>query len=718
MNPKTLRSIHPAPRRSLWLLTPALLAGFSLQADETAAAQPSAAKQDSPTWVELSPVTVSGSRSYSATAAGTATRTDTPITEIPQSVQVITRSLIDEQQLHQLSDALANVSGVQAVRANEAILVSPQIRGFNADIYVDGLPNYGATSTVDPGSLIGIQSVEVVKGPSSNLFGGGGGAPLGGIINLVTRTPNATASRELGLRLGSFATLNPFFDVNQPVVNGVAVRLSGELERSYSHIDAVKNRRYALFPSIAIDLAEQTHLTLRGQLNRNAYLEYSGLPAEITVTGSGARRNAFSGARDTPTTVVSNQGLSATLDHRLADPLQAIVDVRWYSSQFVENSSFAFPAFFPADPESPTTFPIATALLPTDVREITVDPRIVYRRTGETFDNRLTVGAQYDRTHYFAQLGFNFMPVGSIDYADPDSDVAYGPIPAISLTQDDYFETKALYVQDQLTLATRWHLLAGLRYEYLDFEQRSAGVQADYYRFSPRGGVTFDVLPGLSTFAGYSQGFRALTNVISATTPVPETSRSIETGVKFALQPAGLSGTVALFQLRRQNVPTPSPADPFVQIQTGEQRAQGLETDLVWEPTRALSVLFTYAFTDAEVTEDNSLPVGDRLPRTPRHSGRIATRYRVSSGPLRGLGIGAGLSAGSKREITLPNTIATEAYYSIDAQGSYRWRNYELGVSVINLTNNRYFEPYQFLAQPVVRPAQPLSVFATLAARF
>jgi iron complex outermembrane receptor protein len=126
--------------------------------------------------------------------------------------------------------------------------------------------------------------------------------------------------------------------------------------------------------------------------------------------------------------------------------------------------------------------------------------------------------------------------------------------------------------------------------------------------------------------------------------PKPETSQSYEAGLKFAAKDVGLSGTIAAYSITRQNVITSDPLNPFASIQTGEQRAQGYEADLVYEPNRSLSVLFNYAFTDAEVTEDNTLPVGDQLRRVPRHSGRLAARYRFS-GSLQGLEFGGGLTA-------------------------------------------------------------------------
>jgi iron complex outermembrane receptor protein len=124
-----------------------------------------------------------------------------------------------------------------------------------------------------------------------------------------------------------------------------------------------------------------------------------------------------------------------------------------------------------------------------------------------------------------------------------------------------------------------------------------------------------------------------------------------------------------------------------------------------------------YAYTRATVTEDNSIPVGDTLARVPKQSGRIALRYRVLSGPVSGLSIGAGMTALSTREVTLPNTVAVPGYALFDAQAEYSFGRYSIGLSAINLANRHVYEPYEYFSFPVVMPVQPRSVYLTLKAR-
>ena len=194
---------------------------------------------------------------------------------------------------------------------------------------------------------------------------------------------------------------------------------------------------------------------------------------------------------------------------------------------------------------------------------------------------------------------------------------------------------------------------------------------------------------------------------------MPETSRSFEAGVKFDAKSIGLSGSIAAYDLKRRNVPTADPNNPFLQIQTGEQLAQGIEADLIWEPSPAWSVIANYGFTDARVTQDTNFIAGARLARAPRHAGRLAVRYRVTEGSLKGLGVGAGINAASSAPAALGGA-PVPGWATVDAQASKQFGPVTLGVNITNLLNRRYVLPWQYLAQDVVMPGAPRAAFVTL----
>lgn len=653
---------------------------------------------------------------YAAPDAATL-RTPVSIQQTPQSVQVLTRTLIDEQDLTTLSDALRNISGVVPAQPSEAVLVNPIVRGFESEVYLDGLALYGDTAASDPSSLIGVERIEVAKGPTSQLFGGGTGAPVGGLINVVSARPQADASYHASFRTGSFGTVQPAVDINQPLGSNVAIRIAGEYFDANDAIDAVTNERLTLSPSLRIGF-DDTSLIIGAKYNRFEQLEYSGIP--FAMAGApGVDPYHFSGAKDAPKTEIENLALTGVFTHRLSGNVTAKVQVRNYQSRFDEYGSFPYLAFYPP---AGTVYPIITGYLPVKVDEWSFDGSLTASFATGSIDHVLIAGAQYDMVDYDGAMGFNFFPVGLLDYADPLSDVPFGPTTFATDKFVNAYRTLGFYAQDQMTIGGRIHVLAGLRYSRLEITESLNGLSSPKHSFNrvdPRVGVTVDVIEGVSLFAGYATGSRlsVFFNPLALPTS-PETSESLEGGIKFSLKALGLSGTIAAYRQTRNNVPLTDPF--FVTRQVGQQRAQGVEADLIWEPSKSFSLLASYAYTDAKVTKDQFTPanIGERLSRVPEHSGRIAARYRFTEGALRGFGLGAGMTAASGSQVTLPNSVQTKGYAVFDAQASYDIGPFRIGVSVSNIFDRTYFTPYQYLGQPVVRPGAPRSAFVTLGVSF
>jgi iron complex outermembrane receptor protein len=666
-------------------------------------------------------VVVTGQRGITAPTATTATRTDTPIEEVAQSIQVLTKTLISDQEVRTLSDALVNVSGVTPTSTLETVLQSPIVRGFNANYYIDGLPAYGLPSgTIDPATLIGVERIEVAKGPASTLYGGGTGAPLGGLINVVSPLPYGEFGRQVSARAGSFDTYGITGDISVPFSETAGVRLIGAYDDAGSYIDVVESTSWSVFPVFAWEPANDTRVTLRGQFNRLEQLEYAGLPAELAFnSASGVDRFAFAGAENAPPTVVENAMGTLTLAHRFSDSLSAEVSGRLYRGTFDEFGTFPFPAV----PVAGTTYNFASASLPTVVDQAFLTASVTAKFEALGASHTLLLGGDYDHTDYDASLGFGF--IGLVDYADASTNVPFGTAPFLSDVQSDRMRSTALYIQDQAAVGDRLDITAGLRWIKLDIHSRydsfgTTFVDSDKktYRLVPRVGATYRIAEGVSVFAGYAEGFQGIVAAFGVDDPKPETSQSWEAGLKFFDTVPGLTGTLSLYQITRQNVVTPDPLNPFQSIQTGEQRAQGAEVDLVYEPDTSVSLLFSYAYTDAEVTEDNNLPVGDKLRRIPEHAARLAGRYRFQEPSLKGLELGLGLTAVSSRELTLPNSVSVDGNVLVDAQIAYDFGPAAVSLSIVNLTDSDAFVPYQYLARAVVAPVQPLSAFLTIKTSF
>ena len=647
------------------------------------------------------------------------TRTDTPLVEVPQSVQVLTDTLLKEQDRRQLNEALINVSGVTPTRSEENVFIPPIVRGFPAEVYLDGLPIFaGSQQAYDPSSLVGVRRIEVLKGPTATLYGGGLGTPLGGLINVVTARPDDEMGGYVALRAGSFSTINPYGELNLPLGEGIAARIAGEYQSNDSWIDLVDEERWSVQPSVSFRPGPDTELVLQGQLNHRSSLEYSGIPAGQALAGE-IDRNAFPGSPvGQPRTENDNRMGTASLRHAFSDGLVLNVTGRYYSGEIDEFGSFVSPSFFPADPANPTVYPVAPVTMDTRTKEATFDANLMLRTQALGGEHTLLFGASYDWTSFYSAMGLfvSNTPSGTIDLADPVYDVIYTPQVPVNSFTDDRFETFAVYLQDQATYGPL-HLTGGVRLTSLKFiEDSNIGVDNDstYTRLSPRIGATLDVVPGVALYAGYATAFRAPFGFLGFDSPRPETSNNIEGGIKLALPGAGVSGTIAAFRQVRENVTISDPDNLGFFIQSGRQRASGLEVDLVWEPSPAFSLLANYAYTD---TRDDGAAPGDGLTRVPESSGRIAARYRVLDGPLSGLSFGAGITAFTSRELTLPNTIAVPGYAAIDAQASYDLGRFSLGVSVINLGGREAFDPFSYFGDAIVAPNQPRSAFVTLKAK-
>jgi iron complex outermembrane receptor protein len=689
-----------------------LAAQWLISGAEAQTSQP----ESSQSWV--SEIVVTGKRIGDAVPdAASATRTDTPLNEIPQSVQVINRTLMDEQDTRTLSDALVNVSGVVPTKQEEVLFISPMIRGFPAEVYVDGLPIFGGNQQAfDPTSTVGLERIEVLKGPTSTMYGGGLGSPLGGLINLVSERPADALSGLVAVRAGSFSTWSPYVDVNVPLTSGIAARVSAEYQSNKSWIDLVEGERWSVKPSLLFTIDSATELLLQGQINRRQQLEYSGLPAAQALAGQ-LDRGAFPGAPvGQPDTKIDNELGTAAFRHAFNDELRLTISGRYYSSKVPEFGTFVYPALYPPDATTPTTYPILPLNMLTTTDEVAFDANVGGKLAVLGGRHELLAGFGYDRTRFTSGMAFYGTSVGDIDLARPAYDLAFGVPMPLNLTQTDQYQTLAGYVQDQATYGPL-HVTGSVRYTQLTFREKEETTDASYNHFSPRIGATLDLAPGVVLYAGYATTFRAPFGFVGLATPKPEKSDNYEAGVKLASASSGLSGTFAVFQQTHDNVATPIPDNLFFSEQTGRQRSRGVEGDLIWEPLPVLSLIANYSYTDARVTADTSIPVGDRLPRVPLNSGRIAARYRVKGGAADGLSFGAGVSLLSSRQLTLPNSVSVPGYAAIDAQASYDFDRFSIEVSGVNLAARRAFDAYQYLGFPVVLPNQPRSVYVTLKAR-
>ncbi|MFA6339264.1 MAG: TonB-dependent receptor, partial [Candidatus Paceibacterota bacterium] len=630
----------------------------------------------------LKPMTVTGKvdddpMSYNATNSSAATKTDTPIMETPQSIQVIKRALMDDQQNITVSESLRNVSGV--VPNNPAFTPASEntlIRGFAAEQVVDGFTQY--RNAGDRESTVNIERIEVLKGTNGILYSGGSGSPVGGLVNIVSKLPQAVASRELGFKIGTNSYYQPYVDINQPLTKNILARFTGEYTNAGSYLDVVNTQRYNLNPTLTFTNNDTTTFTLQGKVSRWDQPEYQGLPATGTVTGNfSIPRNTFLGPSNIPDSNSESNGVWGTLDHKFNNIWSLNLKARHAQSEFNEKVQTLYGADgFIADRPSflPSTWFYANADLSQKQEELSFLGNATARFNVGPTKNTMLIGADHsdldDR---------GFMDVGSVlgtvNLTAPSFPVPYRQAGA---GIDNMFvknTTYGGYTQLQSTLYDRLHLLASVRVGHVGIDYHtSQGVisNGEKTKALPRVGGVFDLTDEYSLFINYSEGMRGQPFLNFVGAPQPAESITLEGGLKLNVAHQ-LTGQIAGYQIERSNVAVTDNTDLQRRSKAaGQQRSRGIETDLTWQATDALSILANYAHTDAKFTDNLAgVPEGNQLAMVPENSGRLWANYRFQQPVIKGLSIGSGVYVQGQAYLSNNNLYKSDGYHSFDASIAY-----------------------------------------------
>lgn len=242
-----------------------------------------------------------------------------------------------------------------------------------------------------------------------------------------------------------------------------------------------------------------------------------------------------------------------------------------------------------------------------------------------------------------------------------------------------------VYLQDQLQLLDGLTITAGGRYDWA----RTDGEDSE--AFSPRIGVSYEILPAVVAYASYSRSFSPQSGLLaSGGAAKPERGTQWEIGAKTGALEGRLNATLSLYQLTRSNVTTDDPFNPGFAVTTGEQRSRGVELDSQIQLAEGLELIAAYAYTDAEVTRDNVLPEGVWTRNAPKHGLSAWLKYTVLGGKLSGLGFGAGVSHYTKQAGDLANSFFLPSYTLVDANLTYTRGPLQLQLNLDNLTDEEY----------------------------
>ncbi|MEH2118994.1 TonB-dependent siderophore receptor [Nostoc sp.] len=625
-------------------------------------------------------VTGEQDQGYNPSQTSVGTRTDTPLRDIPNTIQIVPQQVIKDRNVTNVNSALENVSGVQQSFGNISV------RGFTAQQTVDG----GLSGAAD---FSNVEQVEVLRGPAAVLFGAGG---LGGIINITTKQPLFEPYYELGLNAGNDSVYRGTADLSGPLTSNrnLRYRLNIALQDAHDSRNFSSSQELFIAPTIAWDISNDTKLTVN--------LEYINTPSKSygvrALNGSFLGRDPnYDYPDDTYTDSAGVQG-GYRFEHRFNKNLQLRNSLAFSSGpghgrginygtlsdqQFIDRT-------YADDKYVYETYTTQTGLL-------------ANFNTGSIAHQALFgVDTKLDRQRFF---GFG-ISLRSLDISNPDYDIARpsADTPHTSDYNQQYnTDSYGVFLQDQIKFLDNLILVVAGRLDWVTITASDyvAGTADTNYSatFSPRIGIVYQPIKPLSLYANYSRALDTADITGRRTrmgeTFAPSLSTQYEAGIKTDFLDGKLSAVLAAYQITRTNVLTPDPlnnADEDFNIQIGEQRSRGIDFSVTGEILPGWNLTAGYSYINAIITKDEVYGVGSPVVFTPHNSANLWTTYRIQSGNLQGLGFGLGVYFVDERPggEFISRDYKIPAYTRLDAALFYRRNNWEAALNFENLFDSDY----------------------------
>jgi catecholate siderophore receptor len=578
---------------------------------------------------------------YVASNSITATKTDTPLIDVPQTINVVTREQLEDQAHHSLGDVLRYVPGT-TIGQGEGNRDQITLRGQNttADFFLDGVRD----DVQYYRGLYNIERVEILKGPYALIFGRGGG---GGIINRVQKSPQAGEIFYAGhASINSFGAYDVSADLNAPLGDMAAVRLNAVYENLDSHRDFVGGERFAWNPYLALRLGEGWNVGLSYEYVNDDRVTDRGVPSIATAAGQPNRqitgyRDQFFGVPGVNRTTLEAHIAKLRIDGQLADNLKLTSTLLYGDYDKLYDNVYA---------NSAATSQTGTVLLdaysdPTKRENFIAQANLIWDIETGALRHKMLFGIEYgDQQTRNRRFNRVFTPNNIFNLANPVFPAVTFTTPSRDTASDVGFFSA--YVQDQVSIGDHFDIVAGLRYDRFEINgvdfipnpDRPFARTDD--KVSPRLGLIWKPAENASVYASFSRSFLPRSgDQFTTLSPVqqnlaPEKFTNYEIGAKWDIRP-DLSANIALFQLDRTNATTPDPANPLVTINVGETRTKGLELALTGRITPQWQVSGGYTYQDATLRGNDFVALG----QVPKHQASLWNRYDFSDAFGAGLGV-------------------------------------------------------------------------------
>ncbi|QNP41147.1 TonB-dependent receptor [Lysobacter solisilvae (ex Woo and Kim 2020)] len=662
---------------------------------ETAAATDAATDGDARA-TELDTVQVYGKVDYGYVQkrSTSATKTDTELQDVPQSITVVTQDLIRDQAMQNLGDVVRYVPGVTMAQG-EGNRDTPVMRGNSTtgDMFVDGMRD----DTQYFRDLYNIERVEALKGPNAMIFGRGGS---GGVINRVTKQADWETVRDLSLQVGSWNKRRLAGDFGQAINDTAAFRVTGMVEDSESYRDGYEAKRWGINPTFAFTAGDNTTITLGYEHFKDERVADRGIPSSITPF-NGRRLpvetdpSTFFGDPDRSPTWADVDALSALVDHDFGNGLTLRNRTRIADyDKFYQNVYAGGPVN-----AAGTLAEIRAYSNATQRKNFFNQTDFVWALDGR-IKQTLLFGAELGRqeTDNFRQTGYFGAPGSTVTsvFVPFDNPRYTGPMEfrqsATDADNHSVAKVAALYAQDQIEFSPQWQAIVGLRYDRFDVDFRNnrngQAISSTDNLLSPRVGLVYKPLDPLSLYASYSIAYVPRAgDQLSSLTPTnkafdPEEFRNYEIGAKWEVV-RGLALTAAAYRLERTNVIAPDPSDPTQSILIDGQRVKGFELGLAGNITEAWSVMGAYAWQEGDIPDSLTKPA-----QLPEQTASLWNRFDFSNR----WGVGLGAIYRGEFFASTSNQVVIKSYTRYDAAVFFDVNdNLGLQLNLENIFDKQYF---------------------------
>ena len=643
------------------------------------------------------------------------TKTDTPIIETPQPITVIDADRYLSQGAISISDTVKYAAGVLANPYGRDTRVDGfTIRGLDALQFRDGMRDifsYYASITSDPYNF---SRVEILRGPASVLFGQGS---IGGLVNLVTKTPNFTTGGEINLVYGSYDRKEALGDVNFAIADNLAVRFVGRARDSNTFIDHVPDDRVMFAPSIRWQPTPDTDIILTGLYQEDdtgstsQFLPIVGTFLPNRVAGAQLDRDTFVGKAGWDRYAGRSLQGAAFVTHDFSDQVKLSLKARYIDSDLEYNTHYADSYSNPQDPFSVYGTDGRTIGLTADASDarmnvFSTDNNLLFTfNTGANLEHKLLVGIDYSWNKVAKRNagGTEIVDLYDIDYAALKTYDPTGPFLADSQKQ------LGIYVQDQMRFFDRVSIVLGAR---RDRVTGSSGQKDNATTF--RAGIIGEIGAGFSPFFSYTESFLPVAGRIDNGDGTfgdpyrPQTGSQYEAGIKW--QPApGTLVTATAFKIKERNRVLYLAAGGTAQ--SGELNTKGFEVEASHTLPGDFELLANYGYTKLK-SETNS-----NLDCMPRHTASFWTTKTFGLPDEAQLRLGGGVVHSGKSVSTSAIwSIVTPSRTTVDALAEINWNSWRFAVNATNLLNNHYYA--SCLARGDCFIGAPRNVMGTVGFRF